>query len=607
MPQGLRHQLWIVAAAAVIFFTNLGSTALWDEDEPLYASCAREMLQCGDWVVPTFNGELFPEKPPLVYWLMMAGYKLFGVTEFAARFWSALLGVGTALVTYHLGKRLFSADVGFWAGLIVASSIIFTVSARAATLDSALVFVTTLAILVFVAGGMTKRGGIEKKNVAATAVVTDSAGLVPDSWLVFVLFYALLGVSVLIKGPIGVALPVILIGVFLLVANHRRQADVRAAENRGRHWTRKLIGSVRIFAPRNVLRVAWQMRPITAVVVVAAVALPWYVLVGLRTDGEFLREFFGVQNLGRALKPLQGHSGPFFYYIPAIFIGFFPWSVFLGPALIEAVRRIRRRGAGATEILFAVCWLAVFVGLWSIPSTKLPHYVLTAYPALALLTAVFVHAWIAEPVRSRIARVRMRRANVTVIVVGVGIMVALPIVTAIYLPGQWMLGLVGLVLVIGGVWVWVLAERGKAQRAMAAFALTAVAFLTAMFGFAALRVDRYQNAPVLLAEIRGDAGGDCQLAAYRFFRESLVFYADRHLTKYSQADRLAEFLDEAEHPYVVTLDAYEKELQERFPGEFRVLLRRPRFLRPGEVVVLARSKDEQPLHTAAGRNAPRLQ
>ena len=89
MGQLFRHQLWIVLAASVVFFTNLGAVRLFDKDETLYASCAREMLQRGDWVVPVFNGELFPDKPPLMYWLMISGYSLFGVTEFAARFWSA--------------------------------------------------------------------------------------------------------------------------------------------------------------------------------------------------------------------------------------------------------------------------------------------------------------------------------------------------------------------------------------------------------------------------------------------------------------------------------------------------------------------------------------
>ncbi|MGD0519388.1 MAG: phospholipid carrier-dependent glycosyltransferase, partial [Thermoguttaceae bacterium] len=164
MTQNTRYQCWIIAAAAIIFFTYLGAASLWDEDETLYASIAREMLQRGDWVVPMFNGHMFPEKPPLMFWLMIAGFELFGQNEFGARFFSALLGVGTALVTYHLGRLLFNPRVGFWAGLIAASSIIFTVSARAATVDSALVFVSTLALLCFVAGFSVQGSGFRVQD-----------------------------------------------------------------------------------------------------------------------------------------------------------------------------------------------------------------------------------------------------------------------------------------------------------------------------------------------------------------------------------------------------------------------------------------------------------
>ena len=110
----------IVAAACTIFLPNLGRTGLWDMDEPIYASVAREMFQSGDWVVPLFNGQVFLEKPPLMFWTMMAGFELFGVNELGARFFSAVMGMGTALVAFHLGRILFSARVGFWAGLITA-------------------------------------------------------------------------------------------------------------------------------------------------------------------------------------------------------------------------------------------------------------------------------------------------------------------------------------------------------------------------------------------------------------------------------------------------------------------------------------------------------
>ena len=126
MPLVVRHQLWLALIGLGVFFTNLGAADLFDEDEPKNAACAYEMLVRGDWVVPSFNHELRPEKPVLLYWLMMLAYRAFGVTEFAARFWSATLALGTVLATYHLGRRLFQPEVGFGA-LALATALMFDV------------------------------------------------------------------------------------------------------------------------------------------------------------------------------------------------------------------------------------------------------------------------------------------------------------------------------------------------------------------------------------------------------------------------------------------------------------------------------------------------
>ena len=113
MSRLVRYQLWIAAAAGVIFFTNLGGAALFDMDEALYATCAREMLERGNLIVPWFNGAMFPEKPPLMFWTMMGGFELCGgVNELGARFFSAVMGVGTALVAFHLGRILFNRAWG---------------------------------------------------------------------------------------------------------------------------------------------------------------------------------------------------------------------------------------------------------------------------------------------------------------------------------------------------------------------------------------------------------------------------------------------------------------------------------------------------------------
>jgi 4-amino-4-deoxy-L-arabinose transferase-like glycosyltransferase len=149
MRQSIKHQFLIFAIAAVALFTNLGTTRLWDDDEPFFARTAVEMHQRNEWVVPYFNGEVFAHKPPFMYWMMRVGYLMFGVNEFASRFWSAVFGVLTSLLVYRFGRRMFNSQVGLFAGLAIATAMDFEVVARAATADSFLIFFSTLALYLF--------------------------------------------------------------------------------------------------------------------------------------------------------------------------------------------------------------------------------------------------------------------------------------------------------------------------------------------------------------------------------------------------------------------------------------------------------------------------
>lgn len=563
MHENAKYQLWIVAIAAVIFLTNLGATGLWDMDEALYTTCAREMFDRGDWVVPWFNGQMFPEKPPLMFWTMIAGFELFGVNEFGARFFSAIFGIATALAAFHLGRILCSARVGFWTGLITASTIIFTVSARAATVDSALTLTTTLAFLLFV---------IARRSSA--------------TWPALASMYACIGVAVLAKGPVGMVLPLGAMGLYLLVADG---------------W-------------RNLFRSAWWMRPLTAIVVVAAVAVPWYAWVGYRTDGEWLRKFFIEFNLRPFKQPILGHGDGssyflhrtvailvslsyYLYHIPAILVGFFPWSVLLGPTVVDIVRRVRRHDAWRDGCVLALCWFGVWFVFWSICKTKLPHYLLPAYPALALLTACFIDRWQTEP--ASLGRWWLRNAWISMILAGVGIVIVIPFVAAIYLPGEVLLGFVGLILVFGGGWCWQKTSRGEHEKALIGLAVTAVVFLTSTFGFAVLAVDRHQNAKPMIAAIRDDSGAEASdpvppVAAYCFFRESMVYYAghpvtlceDHEATNRLALEDLQDFAAKSPHSYVITTAEYEPEINKHFPGKFTAIFRQRRLLDPGEMVVL---------------------
>ena len=439
----LCHQIILVATAGLIFLVNLGVPGLWDLDEALYTSIAREMTLRGDWVLPTFNAGVFYDKPPLMFWLMMGSFQVLGISEFSARLPAVILAIGTVLATYHLARRMFSAEVGFWAGLVTASNIIFVISARAATVDSALAFITTLTMALFAKGARLGEGRDPSIQAAAGLANPRKLRFLPASWLIYAAMGLLLGLAVLAKGPVGFLLPAASIGLFLLVANQPAlPAPLREEQGQVRRLRALLGRIVVLFSPQKVLRTTWAMRPLTVLACAALVALPWFVAITWRTQGLWLEQFVTKYNLGPFVKPFLGHRGPFYYHFVVVLIGLFPWSVFLGPTLVNAIRMLRGRGREQPATAFLLCWIGVFFGFWSLCSTKLPHYVLPAYPALAILTGGFVHAWIgsAEAAGRRV----MSIATGIFLCVGVAMIVVLPLVTARYVPGEQIVALVGL-------------------------------------------------------------------------------------------------------------------------------------------------------------------
>src|SRR5438128_353363 len=122
------HYVFLLLVGGGLFFPNLGRPSFWDIDESHNAECAREMVEGDNWRVPKFNFTLRTDKPILQYWLIISAYKLFGVNEFAARFWSAFCGIGSLLLTYELGRRMFNPLTGLLAGCVLATSVMFCVS-----------------------------------------------------------------------------------------------------------------------------------------------------------------------------------------------------------------------------------------------------------------------------------------------------------------------------------------------------------------------------------------------------------------------------------------------------------------------------------------------
>lgn len=321
----------LIALCLVLFFFRLGARPIWDIDEGKHAVTSMEMVRSGDWITPTFNDEPFFDKPVLFNWLGALAYLVFGFTEFAARLPAAILGTGCVLVTYMLGRRLADATVGLLGGVILATAPEFIVLSRTVVHDISLVFCITLALYLFYRAYQ-------------------------DTWhrkrnLLF--FYAAMGLAVLAKGPLGLFLPAMVIGLFLI-------------------FERKL-GFIRQ------MQIGW------GILIFLAVAAPWYILISLKNPG-YAQYFFVYQNLGSFGSANPRHPAPFYYYIPVLLGGFFPWSCFLPLAFIYALRKRFQTASGATA--FLVIWIGVVFVFFSIAGSKLPTYILPIFPAAALLTAL---------------------------------------------------------------------------------------------------------------------------------------------------------------------------------------------------------------------------
>jgi 4-amino-4-deoxy-L-arabinose transferase-like glycosyltransferase len=592
------HLAAISLIAGVVMFTNLGGPKLWDRDEPRNAGCAKEMLERGDWVTPVFNGELRSHKPVLLYWFMISAYQVFGVNEFSARLWSAIFALGTCYCTYGIGRRLFNPQAGLW-GAVILTTLMFGVAGRAATPDSVLIFFNTLALAWYVHFAFPNSHETDRLQAHGF----------PQSILFAVVLYGIMGIAVLAKGPIGVVLPCAVIGLYLLIRN----ASSRYGSPAG--WKR-VVRPVSYF-----LETCWQMRVLSASLIVLAVAAPWYIWVGYRTDGAWLRKFFLEHNIGRAMQPMEGHGGPgIFFYLAALLIGFTPWSFFFFPTIADAWKRYRANDGQRNGILFLACWVVVYLGMFSFAGTKLPSYITPCYPAVALLVAAFMHRWSEGKELSwcHWPKVSFILWGLT----GIGLVIGLPIVAEMFLPGMEWLGLLGLIPLIVGISGYLALTRKRQDCAALIFANGAFLFVWISFGFLADKVDDYQKIDHLVAELQLPSESP-QIAQFQTLEPTWVFYSSTTVRPVSFESRKPldkgerggvvwvkhpemdgfQFLEESSNHYVLMTKENFESIEQLLPENVGIVVEIPYFFRRrslvavGQVTSQASSEPDRPEST----------
>jgi 4-amino-4-deoxy-L-arabinose transferase-like glycosyltransferase len=560
-----RRPLLIVLAAGIVTLA-LGTAPgpLWDEDEPRFAAIARAMVETGDWIVPTFNGELAVDKPVLMHWCMAASMSLFGINEFAARLPSLLAALATALAVLRFGSRFFDPTLGVVAALAWLGSLLVGIEAHAATPDAILVALTAWAT-VLAAEGIAGAG----LGIARAATV----GL-------------LLGLAVVCKGPIGFVGPLaVLVPWAWWVAVDRRLGEMAPGP-----WLRRTAAA----AVPGAIDVIQSLRPVVLTAAAIAAAAPWYALVWQRTNGAWIEGFFFVHNVGRFMAPMEKHGGGAWYHPVTMLVCFYPWSCFLPLAIVLAAWRTWKRSlpAGTGQALaLALIWFGVWVGGFSAAATKLPNYVLPAYPAAAVLVA-----WLGVDAARRAAATgrwphpRWMATGLAALAFGGLATAATLIVAARYgLVGAEPAAALGLVPIGGAILCWRLAAR-QPLAAVAGFAATALVFTTLAVGPVGGWLARANTIPGFVQSLAAAGAEPVRLGTFTIASPNIVFYAAGPVHQFVKEDVASATAFLASGPDAILLVPEQKfsMLEAELPAGYGVVGRTRPLFRPHDVVAIGR-------------------
>jgi 4-amino-4-deoxy-L-arabinose transferase-like glycosyltransferase len=523
----------------IMFFYRLGSYPLFDLDEPRYAEAAREMLEKGNWITPYFNYELRFDKPILFYWLVAWAYKIFGMSEFSARFFSAVAATLIVLMLYLFGRHWISKRAGFFASLILATCLMFIGIARMSITDMTLTCWMTGALLcLFMAAHQNLKW-----------------------WLGAGIFA---GLAVLTKGPVGLVVPGGIFCVYTLLIGDFK----RCLLNR---WMPMAAG------------------------LCLAIALPWYYL-AYQENGKIFLDALVKHNVTRYSDTVSGHKQPVYFYIVVLLAGFMPWTFYLPASLKRLCGHFRHahsayvqnRDSGYLIALYAFVWVVFVLLFFTFGHTKLLTYILPIFPALALLVG---ETWAAESLESVNTSVKPKRQFLwpSWLLLGVvlagGLLFIFNMQTLLPREAQGISAngyniLVVSLMVLGcGLTVWLLARK---KTAMALLAQSATMALVLVFSLQGIIPNVSQATQGVMMEFLQKSGQE-PLLLYEIQRPSLTFYGKRKVPRFVEEDRpvLLQELHRNKRTFVITKTDYVPDFNRLLPRSLA-----PRILEKGPVYSL---------------------
>lgn len=489
------------------FYFGLGSYPLWDPDEGRSGVIAKEMIQSGNWLTLTHHGAPYYDKPALYFWLVALGSALFGLGETAVRLPSAVAATLTVGLLYIWGYNSGGRDKGLWAGAVLATSLEFVALGRFGKMDMAFTFFFTAGLLFF----------LHWKKRAENAPIWP--------------FYLSLAFASLTKGPIGILLPLLIVGISI------------ALEKR---WD-----------------LMWKMNVPGGFAIIALVSGSWYLPAALR-DPEYIKNFLWNHNVLRFFTLDKGidHAEPFFYFIPVFFGGFLPWSLLLPPVL--ASLWLKSDAASRTERLFLAVWAFTVLIFFSLSRNKLGTYILPMFPPLALWTAGILCDWINHPSRRTWSSHWLFYGSlVWLLLLFFGLPISRLFLKPDYFPfasGFAPLALASVFLALGGVIWYLRAERWAPWTVCASFLSLTVWF----YGDLVHELSKIRSSRALARIVDRTAPADSRVVFIR--SESFPFYMSNPVEEVPTPKVVSHLLQQPVHTVALVKEKHIKELERLTPG-----------------------------------------
>ncbi len=514
------HVALLAALCALTFFVGLGRPAITDSDEAYYAEAAREMVERSDWVTPHYNGQFRFEKPVLYYWLAALAYLAAGVGEGAARFPSACAGLVLVLTTFACARRWYDPATALLAGAITATSFGYVAAAHQAVPDLLLACFITL-------GTWTAHEALIGRRPAGPAGARR--------WWLLASGAALAG-AFLTKGPVGVVLPLAVVGPLAIWQVWADRGRVSPGPALGR-----LAGDVALLVAVSLLLTA-----------------PWFAAMTSVHGVAYLDRFFIGENLQRFATDRYNAPRPLWYYLPIVAGGLLPWSPLLllwCRPLLRVVRRMRR--IQTVEVWLAV-WACAPILFYSISIGKQPRYILPVLPPLAILLArtMVNRLWPADGVtgatRQRVVAVAGVLSGAVVVALGLFVYRAQDLFAGVSSTSV-ALAVSGIV-ASGGAVIVVALSRGQHRLPHAIVAAAIVSTLTAQY----VVLSRPGSEPVeeMAALVRAAGPPDLPYGRYGVFVRNLVFYTGRPHVEVSSVDQMMTFMRSTDPVLGVVVEAH---------------------------------------------------